>query len=25
VDITRQANYVTLSWNRFENVGAKGV
>jgi pectate lyase len=24
-DITRQANYVTLSWNRFENVGAKGV
>lgn len=25
VDVTRQANYVTLSWNRFENVGAKGV
>jgi len=25
VDITRQGNYVTLSWNRFENVGAKGV
>lgn len=25
VDITRQANYVTLSYNRFENVGAKGV
>ncbi|MFN3699521.1 MAG: polysaccharide lyase family 1 protein, partial [Dictyoglomus sp.] len=25
VDMTRQANYVTLSYNRFENVGAKGV
>jgi len=25
VDIIRQSNNITLSWNKFENVGAKGV